>query len=167
MDCFAALAMTVDTVSRSRGAFRPSFASSLSLGNQRAQGRPGACCTHGLACDFAQTKSAHEHTGQREHSGLPCAMALRLTSSSPLQSANVSTSNVPGSGWWARRYRSFAYPVRLPRHCARLLLRATPHSGRPNLFFLLWCRTYNTRIAQTAELCPSASNGPIAPGSRV
>src|SRR5258708_233616 len=27
-------------------------------------------------------KSAHEHTGQREHSGLPCAMALRLTSCS-------------------------------------------------------------------------------------
>ena len=24
--------------------------------NQRAQGRPGACCTRGLACDFAQTK---------------------------------------------------------------------------------------------------------------
>ena len=31
---------------------------------------------------FALDKTAHEHTGQREHSGLPCAMALRLTSCS-------------------------------------------------------------------------------------
>src|SRR6266850_8002575 len=28
-------------------------------------------------------ENAHEHTGQREHSGLPCAMALRLIASSP------------------------------------------------------------------------------------
>src|SRR5215213_2944939 len=32
-------------------------------------------------------KTAHEHTGQREHSGLPCAMALRLTSCSPRRTA--------------------------------------------------------------------------------
>ena len=32
-------------------------------------------------------KNAHEHTGQREHSGLPCAMALRLTSCSPRRTA--------------------------------------------------------------------------------
>src|SRR5215216_6005133 len=36
---------------------------------------------------FAQNKTAHEHTGQREHSGLPCAMALRLTSCSPRRTA--------------------------------------------------------------------------------
>ena len=36
---------------------------------------------------FAQTKTAHEHTGQREHSGLPCAMALRLTSCSSRRTA--------------------------------------------------------------------------------
>ena len=42
-----------DTTSRSRGALRPRFASSLALlENQRAQGRPGACCTRGLACDL-------------------------------------------------------------------------------------------------------------------
>ena len=57
------------------------------LRNQRAQGRPGACCTRGPACDFALTKTAHEHTGQREHSGLPCAMALRLTSCSSRRTA--------------------------------------------------------------------------------
>ena len=32
-------------------------------------------------------KRAHEHTGQREHSGLPCAMALRLTSCSSRRTA--------------------------------------------------------------------------------
>jgi hypothetical protein len=52
MDCFASLAMTVDIVSRSRDADRPSFASSFALFENRAQGRPGACCTRGLACDL-------------------------------------------------------------------------------------------------------------------
>ena len=55
--------------------------------NQRAQGRPGACCTRGLACDLRIARAAHEHTGQREHSGLPCAMALRLPSCSPRRTA--------------------------------------------------------------------------------
>jgi hypothetical protein len=32
-------------------------------------------------------KTAHEHTGQLEHSGLPCAMALRLTSCSSRRTA--------------------------------------------------------------------------------
>src|SRR5437763_14450652 len=32
-------------------------------------------------------KTAHEHTVQREHSGLPCAMALRLTSCSSRRTA--------------------------------------------------------------------------------
>ena len=32
-------------------------------------------------------KRAHEHTGQLEHSGLPCAMALRLTSCSSRRTA--------------------------------------------------------------------------------
>ena len=57
MDCFAALAMTVDTVSRSRGADRPRFAGEFpALSKQRAQGRPGACCTRGLACDLRKQK---------------------------------------------------------------------------------------------------------------
>ena len=44
--------MTADIVSHSRGALRPRFASSFSPFCQRAQGRPGACCTRGLACDL-------------------------------------------------------------------------------------------------------------------
>src|SRR4029079_11206266 len=30
---------------------------------QRAQGRPGACCTRGLVCCLRIAKGAHEHTG--------------------------------------------------------------------------------------------------------
>src|SRR6266481_6294089 len=47
------------------------------LSNQRAQGMPGARCTRGLVCNVHE-KCAHEHTGQRRASDIPCAMALRL-----------------------------------------------------------------------------------------
>ena len=47
-------------------------------------------------------KTAHEHTGQREHSGLPCAMALRLTSCSPRRTALLPPLSL----------RSFASPER-------------------------------------------------------
>src|SRR5215211_1411674 len=53
-------------------------------------------------------KTAHEHTGQREHSGLPCAMALRLTSCSSRRTAL------------------------LPPSPARLIARLTPAPRRPN-----------------------------------
>ena len=48
----ASLHPSYDITSRSRGALRPRFASWFALLNQRAQGRPGACCTRGLACDL-------------------------------------------------------------------------------------------------------------------
>jgi hypothetical protein len=43
---------------------------------------PDARCTRGLVCKRAQ-EHAHEHTGQRRQSDIPCAMALRLISRSP------------------------------------------------------------------------------------
>ena len=43
---------------------------------------PDARCTRGLVCISAK-ESAHEHTGQRRQSDIPCAMALRLISRSP------------------------------------------------------------------------------------
>src|SRR6266702_1522116 len=52
----------------------------------REQGMPDARCTRGpvrkggIGC-------AHEHTGQRRQSDIPCAMALRLITSSPRRSA--------------------------------------------------------------------------------
>src|SRR6202011_4752103 len=50
--------------------------------NQRAQGMPDARCTRGLVC-MCTEKCAHEHTGQRRQSDIPCAMALRLITRSP------------------------------------------------------------------------------------
>ena len=66
---------------RSRGAMRPRLARILSL-QRREQGMPGARCTRGLVCKQC-AKNAHEHTGTAEHSGIPCAMALRLMPCSP------------------------------------------------------------------------------------
>ena len=57
------------------------------LSKSRAQGRPGARCTRGLACICAH-KNAHTSIQvQRKHSGLPCAVALRVTSCSPQRTA--------------------------------------------------------------------------------
>src|SRR5947208_16564133 len=40
---------------------RPRFAIHFALENQRAQGRPGACCTRGLACDLRKQKCTREY----------------------------------------------------------------------------------------------------------
>ena len=45
---------------------------------KREQGRPGARCTRGLACHKCANKTHTSIQVQRKHSGLPCAMALRL-----------------------------------------------------------------------------------------
>jgi hypothetical protein len=37
-----------------------------SLESKRAQGKPGARCTHGLMCNWVSKKRAHEHTGSAE-----------------------------------------------------------------------------------------------------
>ena len=50
--------------------------------NKRAQGMPDARCTRDLMCNGIK-ECAHEHTGQRRTSDIPCAMALRLISCSP------------------------------------------------------------------------------------
>jgi hypothetical protein len=49
---------------RSRGAMRPRFARTLSLREQRAQGKPGVRCTRSRACSVGSTRvSHHEFTG--------------------------------------------------------------------------------------------------------
>jgi hypothetical protein len=74
-------------IPRSRGRKSPRSVSSLALSEWRAQGRPGARCTRGLVCSCAQ-KDAHTSIQvQREHPGLPCAVALRLIASSPRRTA--------------------------------------------------------------------------------
>ena len=61
---------------------RPRFANSLTLREERAQGRPGARCTRGLV--RKRWKEAHTSIQvQRKQSGIPCAMALRLIPCSP------------------------------------------------------------------------------------
>ena len=57
------------------------------LSNPRAQGRPGARCTRGLVCSCAHEDAHTSIQVQRKHSGLPCAVALRLTSCSPQRTA--------------------------------------------------------------------------------
>jgi hypothetical protein len=49
---------------------------------------PGARCTRGLMCK-KDSENAHEHTGQRRQSDIPCAMALWLIASSPRRSGFV------------------------------------------------------------------------------
>jgi hypothetical protein len=68
---------------RSRGAMRPRFAGPLSLLEREGAGKTG-CALHPRS--RAQDAQAKTHTSiqvQRKQSGLPCAMVLRLISSSP------------------------------------------------------------------------------------
>src|SRR5207245_3573947 len=44
-----------------------------------------------VSCAKNCTVGAHEHTGERKHSDIPCATALRLTSCSPRWSGLVVT----------------------------------------------------------------------------
>src|SRR5882757_6238961 len=87
MDCFATLAMTADTVSQSRGTMRPRFASNFrDLFKKEGAGNAGCALHPGSRAQWVE-ECAHEHTGQRRQSDIPCAMALRLTSSSPRRTA--------------------------------------------------------------------------------
>src|SRR5438105_7788585 len=51
----------------------------------RVRAAPAVSCARNMHI------GAHEHTGQRKHSGIPCAMALRLISRSPRWSGLVVT----------------------------------------------------------------------------
>ena len=64
MDCFASLAMTVEIVSRSRGALRPRFASFLlpSLKTEGA-GKTGCLLHPRSRVPLRTARDAHEHTG--------------------------------------------------------------------------------------------------------
>ena len=68
----------------------------------REQGMPDARCTRGLVCKLGR-ETAHERTGQRRTSDIPCAMALRLISRSPRgiglscpRRLRIAGSSVPG-----------------------------------------------------------------------
>src|SRR6266702_2713609 len=77
------LAMTADTVSRSRGTMRPSLASNF-RDPWKSEGAGNAgCALHPRSRVQCVEDCAHEHTGQRRQSDIPCAMALRLITRSP------------------------------------------------------------------------------------
>ena len=71
----------MDAPSHSRGVFRPGLANHFRPKRGRRECRvhaaPAVSCAKN--CAFG----AHEHTGERKHSDIPCAMALRLTPCSP------------------------------------------------------------------------------------
>ena len=77
MDCFrlrslsyggqvAALAMTVDMVSRSRGTSRPRFASWFGPLRNRGRREDRVLAAPAVSRAICANKTAHEHTGQRE-----------------------------------------------------------------------------------------------------
>jgi hypothetical protein len=85
MDCVASLAMTwlaLNTTPPSRGATRPRLdRNSASLEERgRRECRVRAAPAVSRAKEW---RDAHEHTGQRRASGIPCAMVLRLMPGSP------------------------------------------------------------------------------------
>src|SRR5947208_4397601 len=97
MDCFVAIALRNDGVGfrfkisnnartnvRILAAHYARALPEISLPSpiQRAQGMPDARCTRDLMRNVHK-KCAHEHTGQRRTSDIPCAMALRLITRSP------------------------------------------------------------------------------------
>ena len=69
------------TPTPSRGTMRPRFAFRCpSTGGSRECRMRAASA---VSCAKGRNKSAHEHTGQRRRSDIPCAMALRLITRSP------------------------------------------------------------------------------------
>src|SRR5215217_4071654 len=107
MDCFAALAMTWIWL-RILATCSPEVCIFVALFEIRGRREDRVLAAPAVSRAICANKNAHEHTGQREHSGLPCAMALRLTSCSPRRTAL------------------------LPPSPALLIARLTPAPRRPN-----------------------------------
>ena len=79
--------MTVEYEAAISRRWSPEVCISFALSIIEGAGKTGCLLHPRSRVRFALTKTAHEHTGQREHSGLPCAMALRLTSCSSRRTA--------------------------------------------------------------------------------
>ena len=75
--------MTEDTTSHSRDALRPRFAGNFPPSDIRGRRECRMRAAPAISCAIVQQECAHEHTGQRRTSDIPCAMALRLISCSP------------------------------------------------------------------------------------
>ena len=68
-----------DTLPPSRGLIRPNCARTLSLENQRAQGKPGTRCTRSFACKKQKHDERHHHRSNRKHPAFPRAMVLTVS----------------------------------------------------------------------------------------
>ena len=67
---------------RSRGARRPKFDSNFRTSRERGRRECRVRAAPAVSC-AKECGGAHEHTGQRRASDIPCAMVLRLMPSSP------------------------------------------------------------------------------------
>src|SRR5437667_9594547 len=74
-----------------RHVFARAFANSLPPSPRRGRRECRVRAAPAVSCAKVRKNGAHEHTGQRKHSDIPCAMALRLTSCSPRWSGLVVT----------------------------------------------------------------------------
>src|SRR5437762_1814791 len=75
----------------SRGAISPELCINVASLENRGRRECRVRAAPAVSCAKNCTFGAHEHTGQRKHSDIPCAMALRLISSSPRWSGLVVT----------------------------------------------------------------------------
>jgi len=120
---------------------RPRFACRCPS-KMREQGMPDARCTRGPVCKMGK-ESAHEHTGQRRRSDIPCAMALRLTSRSPRRSGLFDTVASRNLAPWPGRARA------PPQD-----LTPTTEASGPHDF------TVRSGIVRLARRCPLTENRP-------
>src|SRR5258707_12941181 len=131
---------------------RPSCAVISAPSNRREQGMPGACCTRGLVCKYAQ-RNAHEHTrtvGTLRHSlrnGFTAYAALSPATNSschrrqridgfarPGWADETSADLTPATGARTTRFCRTQQPVfakRLRRALAPFVLRAVVRSRKP------------------------------------
>ena len=144
MDCFAALAMTwllLNTTSRSRGADRARGLYDPSPSIKEGAGNAG-CLLHPRSRVQNAHKNAHTSIQvQSEHSGIPCAMALRLMPCSPRRRIRLVTVTAglmaDRSGWtnFATDSLAPATGVGTTRFCRTLqapfVLRAVFAHGQP------------------------------------
>ena len=133
---------TVDTRSRSRGTTCPRFAFRCPSKTEGA-GNAGCALHPRSRVQKVREKHAHEHTGQRRTSDIPCAMALRLIRAHPGDLALLSPS--PRGTW----------------HVSPVGLSAPPHDMTPTLR-LSGPHDFAVRFGavRPARRCPLTENRP-------
>ena len=136
------------------GGARPELMRRLvSLELTRAQGRPGARCTHGPVCNGTK-KCAHEHTGPAE--------SIRPSLRNGLTAYGALSPETNSSCLRHRRIDGFANPVGFAKTSADL----TPATGARTTRF---CRTQQRRSSCADRLLTSprqASGRPAIPRAR-